>query len=283
MNDGHDDPAGKKTDRRRPKGYYDWRPRKKTVQLLAQVHQVLNEYEEYLPLTVRQIFYRLVGNYGYEKTDAAYKKLAEKLTLARRAGFIPFEAIRDDGIVLLANRWHDGVEGFWDEVGQQAKRYERDRQLGQKFRLELWAESAGMLPQLDRIASRYSIPVYSAGGQPSVTANWDISGRIVDQDVPTVILHVGDYDPSGESIFRSMTEDIAAFVEADRIIQTIRLEPVRVALTAEQVADYNLPTAPVKSRDSRSKKWQEQGKGGSCLLEALATEVLSVLVLAYFV
>ena len=55
------------------------------------------EYGAYLPLTVRQIFYRLVGAHGYEKTEAAYERLGEKIARARRAGIIEFGAIRDDG------------------------------------------------------------------------------------------------------------------------------------------------------------------------------------------
>ena len=35
------------------------------------------EYEDYLPLTIRQIFYRLVGAHEYEKTERAYERLIE--------------------------------------------------------------------------------------------------------------------------------------------------------------------------------------------------------------
>ncbi len=52
----------------RPKGFAPYKPREKTRQVLAQVEDVLETYRDYLPLTIRQIFYRLVGNYGFEKT-----------------------------------------------------------------------------------------------------------------------------------------------------------------------------------------------------------------------
>lgn len=71
---------------RRPRGYADWRPQRKTQVILDQVAAVLDEYADYLPLTVRQIFYRLVGAYGYEKTERAYARLCEYLVRARRAG-----------------------------------------------------------------------------------------------------------------------------------------------------------------------------------------------------
>jgi hypothetical protein len=39
-------------------------------------------------------------------------------------------------------------------------------------------------------------------------------------------------------------------VEADRVIKLQRIEAVRLALTAEQVTDYQLPMAPPKRSDS---------------------------------
>jgi len=47
--------------------------------------------------TTRQIFYRLVGSLGYEKTEQANERLGEHLSRARRAGVIAWDAIRDDG------------------------------------------------------------------------------------------------------------------------------------------------------------------------------------------
>ncbi len=42
-------------------GYQPWSPDRATERILAQVNDVLDEYREHLPLTIRQIFYRLVG------------------------------------------------------------------------------------------------------------------------------------------------------------------------------------------------------------------------------
>ena len=219
-------PSGREN-RRRPRGYDPtWAPHRKTRLLLGQVEQVLEEYREHLPLTVRQIFYRLVGQFGYEKTENAYGRLAEALGRARRAGLSHFDVIRDDGISTISTRVYAGVADFDDETGRRAREYRRDRQADQRQYVELWSEAAGMLHQLSRIAEAYSVPVYSAGGFGSLTGNYEIARRALTRSVPTVILHVGDYDPSGESIFTAMTEDAAAFVEADRVIHTQRIVPV---------------------------------------------------------
>jgi hypothetical protein len=267
--------ASRESGRQRPKGYAEWRPITKTRRLLEQVDHVLQEYDDYLPLTVRQIFYRLVATFGYEKTDLGYDRLSECLVRARRARIIPFEAIRDDGIVVYSPDWHDGQEGFWNDVGRRIRRYRRDRQEGQPHRLELWCEAAGMAPQLARVASEFSVPVYSAGGFSSLSAIRSIVDRAVERDHPTVLLHVGDYDPSGESIFEAMSEDAEAFIREDRIICSQDIYSERVALTADQIDWYDLPTAPAKASDKRSRSWTG---GETCQLEALSPDDLATVV-----
>jgi hypothetical protein len=259
---------------RRPRGYASWRPQTKTRALLASVEEVLDRYFDHLPLTVRQIFYSLVGSYAYEKTERAYGRLAEHLVRARRARLIPFEAIRDDGVVTYSSPWHGSPADFWDDVGHRIRSYRRDRQAGQPRRMELWCESVGMAPQLARVADRYSVPVFSSGGFASLTAVRLIVDRAIERDVPTVLLHVGDLDPSGEAIFGAMASDAAAFVQADRVIGSQRIEAARVALTPEQVEEYGLPTAPPKPTDVRSRRW----RGETCQVEALPPDDLAAVI-----
>jgi hypothetical protein len=257
--------------RRRPRGYAEWQPQRKTRALLYEVRAILEEYDEHLPLTVRQVFYRMVGAHGYEKTELAYSRLCELLVRARRARLVPFDAIRDDGVVTYSARWHNGVADFWDDTGRRVRDYRRDRQAGQRRYVELWCEAAGMAPQLARVADDYSVPVFSAGGFASLTAVRMIADRALHRDVPTLLLHVGDFDPSGESIFDALINDADEFVIADAVIPTQQIDGWRLALTAEQVDMYALPTAPVKATDSRSARWH----GGTCQLEALAPDTLA--------
>lgn len=266
--------AGRENCHRRPRGYADWRPQRKTRIVLDQVSAVLEEYAEYLPLTVRQIFYRLVGAYGYDKTELAYARLCEYLNRARRARLIDFDDIRDDGVVTSARRWFEDETHFWDDTAERIRCYERDKQSGQHHRIELWCEAQGMMPQLTRVAWPCSVPVYSCGGFASLSAVREIVKRAERLAVPTVFLHVGDYDPSGESIFTAMTEDAAAFLAEDRILATSQFVPRRVALTAAQVETYRLPTAPPKATDSRTARWA----GETCQLEALPPDVLAAIV-----
>jgi hypothetical protein len=212
--------ASRENARQRPRGYADWRPQAKTRVLLEQVQEIFSTYEDYLPLTVRQVFYALVGTFDYPKTDNALERLCEHLVRARRAKMIPFDWLRDDGVTVLQHRWFDGAADFWDHVGQEAQRYRRDKQADQPVYVELWTEAAGMMPQLARVAERFSVPVYSCGGFASLPAVRHIVDRAYGRNVPTVLLHVGDFDPSGEAVFDHIVGDASEFLLADRIIGT---------------------------------------------------------------
>ena len=256
----------------RQRGYIpEYRPRAKTRQLLGQAQAVLTEYESYWPLTCRQIFYRMVGAHGYDKTEAAYGRLCHHLANARRGRLVPFDAIRDDGVSTYSLEHFDDRDAFLRHVRHLGARYKRNRLTAQGVHMEVWCEAAGMLPQLHRVAEWYSVPVYSSGGFDSLTAKKRLADRICDMEKPAVILHLGDYDPSGVSIFDSVAADVSAFVEADKPHGLVSVEFERVALTREQVHAHDLPTAPAKATDSRSKNWT----GGTCQLEALPPDVIA--------
>jgi hypothetical protein len=282
----------------RPRGFASWNPQPATLAVLGDIQSVLDEYRSHLPLTARQIFYRLVGQYGYEKTERAYARLCEYLVRARRAQLIDFSAIRDDGTTHNEYLRYNSPADFWRQVEENAAHYSRDKLDGQPVYVELWCEAAGMVPQLERVANAYSVPVYSTGGFSSVTVTYEIADRALARDKPTVFLHVGDFDPSGESIFDAMTRDAQAFLlsrlywdlyEADRrsvfpdgTLSYGQALPAgypnllarRVALTGEQVDEYGLPTAPPKASDSRSVSWY----GDTCQLEAMPPDTLAEVV-----
>jgi hypothetical protein len=59
--------GGAERGRTRVRGFAPWQPSERSLKLLGQVQAVLGEYVEQLPITVRQIYYRLIGAYGHDK------------------------------------------------------------------------------------------------------------------------------------------------------------------------------------------------------------------------
>jgi hypothetical protein len=170
--------------------------------------EILDEYEEHLPLTVRQIFYRLVGAYGYDKTEDAYKRLCDHLVKRSARGDDPVLGAPRRRITRnLWTPWFDDVEDFWDESSRRRERFVSTGRPASAVRIELWCEAAGMVPQLAK-RRRPSTPsrlLERRVREPAAVRR--SSKRCCRSNVPTVLLHVGDFDPSGESIYEAMTED----------------------------------------------------------------------------
>jgi hypothetical protein len=191
---------------------------------------------------------------------------------------IPFDAIRDDGASVMQSRHYADEEDFWRHVREQAQNFELNKLTNQNVDVRIYCEAAGMMPQISRVSSRYSVPVYSCSGFDSLTAKYDlvqdIASAFTYRGRRTVVLHLGDYDPSGENIFDVIAEDVHAFLIS--IIPHKHPGDValfkRVALTPELIREHNLPTAPAKRTDSRSKRW---GGRETCQLEALPPDVLA--------
>lgn len=257
----------------RPKGFASWNPSAEAAHWVALSKGVLDEYRSYGPMTARQIFYRLVGQHEYPKTEKSYKRLCEMLVRARRAQMIRFGDIRDDGTTVAGGGGFTSTDGVWDAIGYTAKSFHLDRMVNQPCHVELWCEAAGMVPMLSQAVEEWDVPVYSTGGFSSVTVTHQIAARAAhkssEEGKSTVFLHIGDYDPSGVSIYNSMDDDVASFLMGYGKFG--KFTAVRVALTEDQVYDLGIPTAPPKHSDTRSANWD--GETAQC--EAIPPDVLT--------
>jgi hypothetical protein len=255
--------GGAERTRTRPRGFAPWSPRRDTLELIARVNDVLGEYRDHLPLTLRQIFYRLVGAHGYEKTERAYERLGEHLVRARRARIIPMEAIRDDGgTTITPNMWASAQE-YLNTVRAQAADLMLDRTAGQATRLVVLSEAAGMAPQLARVTDPFGITVMSSGGFE--TEKHAFAAELARHDRSTEVLSIGDQDGSGVWMFAAYLEDVEAFTRDLGGEATF----TRLAVTPAQIREFELSTAPPKPGDKRA------FSGMTCQAEALAPDVLA--------
>jgi hypothetical protein len=251
--------------RTRVRGFAPWSPEKATLVLLDRVQAVLDEYTDHLPLTIRQIFYRLVGAHGFEKTERAYQRLAEHLNRARRAHMIPMDVIRDDGGTISEPDHWDSAEQFMATVRAMAESFTLDHSAGQATRLVTICEAGGMVPQLARVVHPFGVTVMSGGGFDSTTDRYKFAAALSAHERPTEVLHIGDNDPSGVSMFLAFLEDVEAFTRELGGQATF----TRLAVTPQQMVEHRLPTAPPKATDNRA------FSGETCQAEALPPDVLA--------
>jgi hypothetical protein len=237
----------------RPRGLIEWNPRTKTRDLLDRVDAIFEEYREQRPLTIRQIFYRLVGAYGYAKDEKGYGRLKETLAKARRAELIPFHWIRDDGIQRSNPPGFVSEEAAREAIRQMLEEGVVNPQEFQAVRQIVLCEAGGMVPQLARVADEFGVEVISSSGFDGLTAKYDLAEVIANFDQPCIIHHIGDFDASGVHLYQSLVEDVCAFaLELGGEVAFRRL-----AVTPAQIEELRLPTAPPKKSDNR--RFEGQG------------------------
>ncbi len=148
------------------------------------------------------------------------------------------------------------------------KDYRVDRQAGQPVRLELWCETARMVPQLVGVGEEFGIYCFSGGGFDGLARTYDAAVRAMEGGRKTVVLHLGDYDPSGEHLFNALPEDMSAFAEA----AGAEVEFERVAVTPNRSPPTTCRRPPPKATDRRS------FSGTATQAEALPPDILAAVV-----
>jgi hypothetical protein len=234
-------------------------------------------------LTLRQLYYALVSTGAIPKVEASYSRLKTVMRDLREDGTVPWDWLVDHTRSVFAPRTFDSIEGL---LADSAKLYRRDLMRSQDVAIQLWAESDSIGSVIAQTADRYCIPTFIGRGYSARGYLWDAAKDAVQayeagKDVH--ILHVGDHDPSGEDIYRDVEETLAVYALAiihktsAKVIRSSVIDPVnmtywlvceRLALTAEQVEEYELPARPPKAGDVRTTKFTGIG--------AVEVEVLPV-------
>jgi len=98
------------------------------------------------------------------------------------------------------------------------------------------------------------VSLYPAGGFASLSLAYQAATYIEQEAAgkPAVILYIGDYDPAGVLIDLKIEEELRRHLPA-----TIDLDFRRIAITAEQIRTYDLPTKPRKQTERRALHIQE--------------------------
>ncbi len=248
-----------------------WTPAKRAY--LRPILAIIEELESWWPLTLRQVYYRLVAGQVIENRDCAYKKLSRVLTHARLDGLVPWDSIEDRGRRCLeSSGWLDAASFVDDERSQLLLGYRRDLLARQPYAVEVWIEKDALAQVAHRAALELCVPVVVARGFVSVSFLNALHQRIQRNarlgHVATRMLYFGDLDPSGWAMLPAMLRTLR---EEMHVAQ--EFEALRCALTPDQVVAWHLPYSveALKVSDSRAapyRAWlREQGYDDAMAVE----------------
>ena len=245
---------------------------------LDAIQKVIADLQEFWPLSDRLIHYNLLNNpplkhaskpdsvYCNDAEGKSYKALTELLTRARVAGIIPMEVIADPTRPVTTWDIHQDVSGYLQEQMEGFGRgYWRDLLQSQPNHIEIIGEKNTVAGTIKSVAMKYRLPVTIGRGFCSLRPRYDLVQRFRKSGKDRLILlAVSDYDPAGEEIAHSFARSIRDDFGVEEI------EPVKVALTFDQVNQLVLPPAgKAKKKDGKAKKFIDKYGDDVWELEAI--------------
>ena len=195
-----------------------------------------------IPVTLRQLFYRLVMEQLLPNTDTSYKTLSAKTAPLRRAGQFP--ELFDRGRRILQPVFFDDPA---DALSVLIEQYRVDRTAGQDVSLWIGLEKNALVGLLEEWFFEYGVPVLPLGGYSSEGIDRQVKRRVAADGRPAVLVYAGDFDASGMDIGRSFVETTACWKET-----------IRIGLSEQQINDLGLPVLAGKPLDSRAPKFIER-------------------------
>jgi len=229
----------------------------KAAMLRAALLELLAEHERdgMLPTSARFLFYELVarGIVSKERKGArrADQDATDALTDLRQSGKVPWDWIADE------TRAIEDYSGF-PSIKEAVLAYLPSLRLDpwRRKTVLVMTESRSLAGVLRSIATRYRIQIAATGGQIAGFLHTEVAPLLLNATSPKV-LYMGDHDLAGNQIETNTRRVLER--------ETGDLDWRRIALTKEQVEEYDLPV--IVKHDRRYKDGRPH--------EAVETEALS--------
>ncbi len=255
---------------------------------------------EIKPCSVRALAYqlfnrKLIASMGKLNTQ----KVSRWATIAREEGAMPWEWVVDPTRQEQSvPTWHDP-----EAYGRAVQRsYRRNKWEAQPTHVSVWSEKGTVEGTLKPVLDRLEVPFQVLHGWSGATPVWEAARANLGRHQDTLILYVGDYDPSGMGMSETDLPQRLARYSTDKpgekaldratvneILSDGRLTIRRIALTREDTLALGPATrfpASDKRKDSRhgwfvrtfgEGCWEPDALSPNALRERVETAVLRCL------
>lgn len=254
------------------RAYIEKNFRTASLAIIDKANSIIDEYKsEGYDLTLRQLYYQFVARDIIPNTQAEYNKLGMVVNNGRLAGLIDWNSIIDRTRNHQANAHWDSPS---DIIEDSADQYAIDTRADQNDYLEVWVEKDALVGVIERACEPLDVGYLSCRGYVSQSAMWRAAMRFKRQERNgkecTILIHLGDHDPSGIDMTRDIQDRLNMFGSD--------VEVKRIALSMEQVEEYSPPPNPAKTTDSRYESYRDDYGDDSWELDALDPRIINQLV-----
>ena len=211
--------------------------------------QIIGVLREDHPQSVRHVFYRMTDPSlaePVEKSDRGYRHVLHRAKELRRSGAIPYGWISDS---TRRGYFVDTFRDAGEFLSSIKGLYRGDLWRDADTLVEVWVESRSIAGIVQRDCKELAVSLYPCGGFSSITLAYEAAEDInaEHQGRAVRVLYIGDHDPAGVLIDVALERELRTHLDPE-----VDLTVERVAITAEQIAAYGLPTKPRKAGDARS-------------------------------
>ena len=228
-----------------------------TATLIRDINRIVGKFQKQgLILSIRQLFYQFVAEDVFPNKEKYYSKLSRVVTLGRRCGKIDHDMFEDRlRIERVAHRYDHAVE-----------RKVFDNPHEGFVEPEIWIEKYALAGIVEQVCGPLCVTYVPCEGQISDNVAWRFSKRYFESGRNLQILYLGDHDPSGLQIYKSICNMIGTY--------KVDMVPKRIAITKEQIKKFNPPPNPSKMSDSNFRKYVNQHGPHSYEVDALNPKTL---------
>ncbi len=241
------------------------RRRRSKAELEELDEQLYNIVRDIRPATVRQIYYQGVVRLLVDKDESGYNLVQRRLLKMRRAEVMPYPWITDNVRTVYGHTRYPGLESFADDV---ARLYRRDYWAENAVKVEIWIEADSLASTITPTVFDWGLDLHVARGFSSDSYLYTAGDAIRHDGRETFVYVLTDFDPAGLVIAEKVAEALPKFACG------VPVHVERLALNHEQVAQYSLPTRPLKKTDSRAKKFLNIYGDEAAELDALSPNTL---------
>lgn len=226
------------------------RPRRTPEQMTYLRVELAKLAREHAPVTCRQLFYLAVCAHLIEKTQNNYKNVVIRLCLLmRQEGEIAWEYVSDETRFYFKPTTYDSTK---DALREAARLYRKSLWATSPVNCQVWCESLSVAGVIKSVTDEWDVPLYPGKGYSSHDFLRNAGRDIAHRGKPTVIYLLGDYDPSGRDIIRFVRKMLREY--ADEVNPGVRIDFRDVAVTQRQIVEWDLPSNPAKTTDSRQRR-----------------------------
>jgi hypothetical protein len=218
--------------------------------------------EEENPMTIRQLFYRLVSVGEIPNDRASYQLISCLMTKAPDDGRCEFDWIVDRSRPEYAPCVFTDAAEY---AGVMKRGYRKDYWSSQLEYIELWVEKDAIIGSIQDVTDDLGITIRVGRGFLSTTKAHEIAEHFEAIEKEITVFYLGDHDPSGRAIESDLYKRILSYGASDLFDFELR----RLAIHKADINKFRLPPLKIKNGDSRSASFRKK-HGEQCVeLDAL--------------